>query len=51
VNARGAVDEADRVARAGHYTFVSPGPVRPVAPGQSGLLLRDPDGHALLVFE
>jgi catechol 2,3-dioxygenase-like lactoylglutathione lyase family enzyme len=51
VNATGSVDAADRAIRAGHYTYVSPGPVE-LAPTQSqGLLVCDPDGHALLLSE
>jgi len=51
VNATGSVEAADRTIRSGHYTYVSPGPVG-LAPTQSqGLLVRDPDGHALLLNE
>jgi catechol 2,3-dioxygenase-like lactoylglutathione lyase family enzyme len=51
VNADGSADETDRAVRAGHYDYVSPGPVRIGAPPGVGLLVRDPDGHALLVTQ
>ncbi len=47
-------ERAAQAIRAGHYPFVSPG----VVPASEellgfarGLLVRDPDGHALLLFE
>jgi catechol 2,3-dioxygenase-like lactoylglutathione lyase family enzyme len=51
INLRGDVAAADRAARAGHYTYVSPGPVRMQGPpAGEGLFLRDPDGHGNLVL-
>jgi catechol 2,3-dioxygenase-like lactoylglutathione lyase family enzyme len=41
VNVSADVAPADRLTRAGGYTYVSPGPID----GQ--LMIRDPDGHAL----
>jgi catechol 2,3-dioxygenase-like lactoylglutathione lyase family enzyme len=41
------VGAADAVVRAGHYSYVSPGPVT-TATGQA-LMVRDPDGHELLL--
>jgi catechol 2,3-dioxygenase-like lactoylglutathione lyase family enzyme len=47
-------EEADRVIRAGKFELVSPGPVA-ISAGtlgfRSGLLVRDPDGHALQIVE
>jgi len=51
VNATGSVDAADRAIRAGHYAYVSPGPVELAPTKSQGLLVRDPDGHALLLNE
>jgi hypothetical protein len=47
VNMTGDVAAADRAIRAGHYAYVSPGPV--AIAGQPQLLIRDPDGHAQLL--
>jgi catechol 2,3-dioxygenase-like lactoylglutathione lyase family enzyme len=44
------VASADTAVRAGHYAYVSPGPVH-IGPDehQWSMLLRDPDGHATLL--
>jgi catechol 2,3-dioxygenase-like lactoylglutathione lyase family enzyme len=47
VNMSGDVAAADRAIRAGHYSYVSPGPV--AIAGRPQLLIRDPDGHAQLL--
>jgi catechol 2,3-dioxygenase-like lactoylglutathione lyase family enzyme len=47
VNFAADVAAVDRGVRAGHYAYVSPGPVD-LQHGR-GLLLRDPDGHAALL--
>jgi catechol 2,3-dioxygenase-like lactoylglutathione lyase family enzyme len=41
------VSGADGGIRAGHYSYVSPGPV--ALPDHARLMLRDPDGHELLL--
>jgi catechol 2,3-dioxygenase-like lactoylglutathione lyase family enzyme len=41
------VGAADHLVRTGHYTYVSPGPVKSAA--GTALMLRDPDGHELLL--
>jgi len=45
------VDAADAAIRRGHYTYVSPGPVKLGDAGATGLLVRDPDGHAALLMQ
>ena len=45
------VDVADAAIRRGHYDYVSPGPVRLGDEGATGLLVRDPDGHAALLMQ
>ena len=46
------VQRADAAVCAQHYTYVSPGPVQLDAPRPlTGLLLRDPDGHATLLMQ
>ncbi|HKS55397.1 MAG TPA: VOC family protein [Steroidobacteraceae bacterium] len=47
VNSSATVTAADAVVRHGHYSYVSPGP-QAVA-GDVQLIIRDPDGHALLL--
>jgi catechol 2,3-dioxygenase-like lactoylglutathione lyase family enzyme len=47
VNVAAEVPGADRAVRAGHYAYVSPGPVPLGGATGSALLVRDPDGHAL----
>lgn len=47
VNTTASVAAADAAVRAGHYTYVSAGP-QSVA-GRAQLIVRDPDGHALLL--
>jgi catechol 2,3-dioxygenase-like lactoylglutathione lyase family enzyme len=49
VNVAGSVAPVDTRVRAGHYSYVSPGPVGMA--GSTHLMLRDPDGHALLLRE
>jgi len=50
INMAGDVAAADKVARAGHYTYISPGPVPlPTGESEKGLFLRDPDGHATMI--
>ena len=51
VNAAGAVAGVDRAIRDGHHDYVSPGAVGYDEGRRNGLLVRDPDGHALLVTE
>jgi catechol 2,3-dioxygenase-like lactoylglutathione lyase family enzyme len=51
VNALGSAADADRAVRAGHYASVSPGPVRLGDAARVALMIRDPDGHALLVAD
>jgi catechol 2,3-dioxygenase-like lactoylglutathione lyase family enzyme len=47
INVTAAIDAGDQAVRSGHYRYVSPGPV---ALGDStGLLIRDIDGHAVLM--
>ncbi len=44
------VAQADAAVRRQHYKYVSAGPVRLTSDqGQSSLMLRDPDGHEILV--
>jgi catechol 2,3-dioxygenase-like lactoylglutathione lyase family enzyme len=47
VNTSATVAAADAAVRHGHYRYVSPGP-QAVA-GDMQLIIRDPDGHALLL--
>ncbi|HKQ12495.1 MAG TPA: VOC family protein [Steroidobacteraceae bacterium] len=47
VNTSAAVAAADGAVRHGHYTYISPGPQ--AVEGDSQLIVRDPDGHALLL--
>jgi len=44
------VASVDTAIRAGHYSYVSPGPVH-IGPGERrwSMLVRDPDGHATLL--
>jgi catechol 2,3-dioxygenase-like lactoylglutathione lyase family enzyme len=49
VSLRTDVAAADAAIRAGHYDYVSPGPV--AQPDASRLMLRDVDGHALLLTD
>lgn len=51
VNATASIADADRAVRDGHYTYVSPGPVVLAATRARALLVRDPDGHALMLHE
>lgn len=51
INALGSVAALDRAVRTGHYAYVSPGPVRLESRRTDSLLVRDPDGHALLLTE
>jgi catechol 2,3-dioxygenase-like lactoylglutathione lyase family enzyme len=47
VNVTAAIDAGDDAIRRGHYRYVSPGPI---ALGDStGLLIRDVDGHAVML--
>jgi catechol 2,3-dioxygenase-like lactoylglutathione lyase family enzyme len=48
VNASADVAAADQAVRAGHYAYVSPGPIERAAEQGPALMVRDPDGHALL---
>jgi catechol 2,3-dioxygenase-like lactoylglutathione lyase family enzyme len=47
VNTTASVAAADAAVRAGHYTYVSAGPQS--VEGRAQLVVRDPDGHALLL--
>jgi catechol 2,3-dioxygenase-like lactoylglutathione lyase family enzyme len=47
VNTTASVAAADAAVRAGHYTYVSAGPQS--VEGRAQLIVRDPDGHALLL--
>jgi catechol 2,3-dioxygenase-like lactoylglutathione lyase family enzyme len=47
VNTTASVAAADAVVRAGHHTYVSAGPQS--VEGRTQLIVRDPDGHALLL--
>jgi catechol 2,3-dioxygenase-like lactoylglutathione lyase family enzyme len=47
VNTTATVAAADVAVRHGHYSYVSPGP-QAVA-GDTQLIIRDPDGHAMLL--
>jgi catechol 2,3-dioxygenase-like lactoylglutathione lyase family enzyme len=47
VNTSAAIAAADGAVRHGHYTYISPGPQ--AVEGDSQLIVRDPDGHALLL--
>lgn len=47
INLNGQVVAVDAAVRNGHYTYVSPGPV--TVPDSARLMLRDPDGHAILL--
>lgn len=51
INAGADVARADAAIRAGHYSYVSPGPVEYGTGGSRGLLVRDPDGHATLLMD
>jgi catechol 2,3-dioxygenase-like lactoylglutathione lyase family enzyme len=46
INVTADVSAADRAVRAGHYAYVSPGPVR-LPDGPVALMATDPDGHAM----
>jgi catechol 2,3-dioxygenase-like lactoylglutathione lyase family enzyme len=48
INVTASTELADRLVRAQHYRYVSPGPVG-LDDSSSGLLVRDPDGHALMM--
>ena len=45
INTTATVRAADAAVRRGHYSYVSPGPQR--VAGDTQLIIRDPDGHAL----
>ena len=47
VNVTAAIDAGDQAIRRGHYRYVSPGPV--VLGDFTGLLIRDVDGHAVMM--
>jgi catechol 2,3-dioxygenase-like lactoylglutathione lyase family enzyme len=47
INVSADVAAGDRATRAGHYQYVSPGPI--TLPSSVSLLVRDPDGHALML--
>ena len=47
VNVTAAIDAGDQAIRRGHYRYVSPGPV--ALGGFTGLLIRDIDGHAVMM--
>jgi catechol 2,3-dioxygenase-like lactoylglutathione lyase family enzyme len=47
VNTTATVAAADAAVRRGHYSYVSPGPQ--AVEGTTELIIRDPDGHALLL--
>jgi catechol 2,3-dioxygenase-like lactoylglutathione lyase family enzyme len=47
VNVDADVGAADQAVRAGHYAYVSPGPVTLDDRSSPALLVRDPDGHAM----
>src|SRR4030095_6642342 len=49
INTRAALAASDRAVRDGHYSYVSPGPQS--VDGSTQLMIRDPDGHALLLTE
>jgi catechol 2,3-dioxygenase-like lactoylglutathione lyase family enzyme len=48
INVAALVEPADRLVRAQHYRYVSSGPVK-YANDIAGLMIRDPDGHALML--
>ena len=47
INASADVPAGDRAIRAGRYQYVSAGPI--TLPSSLGMLVRDPDGHALML--
>jgi catechol 2,3-dioxygenase-like lactoylglutathione lyase family enzyme len=47
VNVTAAIDAGDQAIRRGHFRYVSPGPV--VLGDLTGLLIRDVDGHAVML--
>ena len=47
VNTSATVAAADAAVRQGHYLYVSPGPQ--AVNGHTQLIIRDPDGHAMLL--
>jgi catechol 2,3-dioxygenase-like lactoylglutathione lyase family enzyme len=47
VNTSASVAAADVAVRHGHYSYVSPGPQ--AVEGDTQLIVRDPDGHAMLL--
>ena len=47
VSVTAAIDAGDQAIRRGHYRYVSPGPV--VLGDLTGLLIRDVDGHAVML--
>jgi catechol 2,3-dioxygenase-like lactoylglutathione lyase family enzyme len=47
VNTSASVAAADVAVRHGHYSYVSPGPQ--AVEGDTRLIVRDPDGHAMLL--
>jgi len=50
VNVKADVNAADEAIRKGHFTYVSPGSVRvTVGAPYTGIMVRDPDGHASLL--
>lgn len=50
INVAALVEPADRLVRAKHYRYISPGPVK-YADDVAGFMIRDPDGHALMLRE
>jgi catechol 2,3-dioxygenase-like lactoylglutathione lyase family enzyme len=51
VTLKANVAAADAAIRRGHYSYVSPGPIMLGEAGATGLLVRDPDGHAALLMQ
>jgi catechol 2,3-dioxygenase-like lactoylglutathione lyase family enzyme len=47
VNVTASIDAGDQAIRRGHYRYVSPGPVG--LGNSTGLLIRDVDGHAVMM--
>jgi catechol 2,3-dioxygenase-like lactoylglutathione lyase family enzyme len=51
INLQANVTAADQAVRQQHYAYVSPGPITLNGQHQTGLMIRDPDGHAALLEE
>jgi catechol 2,3-dioxygenase-like lactoylglutathione lyase family enzyme len=51
ITMRADVAAADQAVRQHRFAYVSPGPVKLTTPQQSGLMIRDPDGHAALLLQ